>query len=550
MSGKDDSKKFQKYIKERIGDLNLNESYQDLLLGIFAPMYARKPIVSPIETDMFVNPMWSVYEREMSMSSDRIKRLKDYADMDEDSTIQTALDIYASEACQMSDEHQASVWATSQDPRVMEEWHRMTQQIDYEDYIEGIIRDTAKNGDDFVSPLYNFRDGIVRLKFVEPDEVTVRTDRYGRLIAYRYVDSKKDIDPWNFVQFKNIGKKKSAKYGGSVYGYSVIEPARRTWRQLRMMEDALTIWRMDIGTRRLVFYVDVMNLGQDEAMKVVRDWERAYKKKMYFNPQTGEFIARHSPLSMDNHIFWPIRPNSKSRVEYIGGDSNVSAVADVDYFRRKMSAALKIPMAYLGGDEYAAVRTGLAQMDVYFARMVKKLQRSAIRGTGKLFFTHLRLREVKYSPDEVRIGMEPVSGIEEMQRIEALTAAVMLAQQMFMTGTAMGIPPQYWVPYILKDIMKIADEDILRMPIDPAQIMAVNQMQQDQGQDQQPGGEGDDRRMEMRKELVMKIQEEISKPDYQPLRKFLATETNVEDILGIDERELPPSDLKRRGKKK
>jgi len=237
-------------------------------------------------------------------------------------------------------------------------------------------------------------------------------------------------------------------------------------------------------------------------------------------------------------------------VEYIGGDSNVSAVADVDYFRRKMSAALKIPMAYLGGDEYAAVRTGLAQMDVYFARMVKKLQRSAIRGTGKLFFTHLRLREVKYSPDEVRIGMEPVSGIEEMQRIEALTAAVMLAQQMFMTGTAMGIPPQYWVPYILKDIMKIADEDILRMPIDPAQIMAVNQMQQDQGQDQQPGGEGDDRRMEMRKELVMKIQEEISKPDYQPLRKFLATETNVEDILGIDERELPPSDLKRRGKKK
>lgn len=545
---RNEKKEFQRYIKQEIGNLGLNESYADLLLGIFAPMYQRKPIISPVETDSFVNPMWSVYEREISISADRTKRLKDYADMDEDSTISAALDIYASECCQYSDEHSATAWVSSQDPRVMEEWHRFTQQTEYEDYVEGIARDVAKNGEDFVGPLYNLRDGVVRMKFVEPDEVTIKTDRYGRLTAYRYQDSKKDIDPWNFVQFKNIGKKRSAKHGGSVYGYSMIEPARRTWRQLKMMEDALTIWRMDIGTRRLVFYVDIANLGQDEAMKSVREWERAYKKKMFFNPQTGEFIARHSPLAMDNHIFWPIRPNSKSRVEYIGGDSNVSAVADVDYFRRKLAAALKIPLAYFGGDEYSSVRSGVAQMDVYFARMVKKLQRSVIRGTLKMFYTHLRLRNVPYSQDDVRVSMEPISGIEEMQRIEVLTASVNLAQMMFMTGTAMGIPPNVWVPYILKDVLKIADEDIARMPIDQAQIQQVGMLaaagqdptQQGQGQGQGPMDP------EARRDVVNGLAEELQKPEYGRVRDFLATETDapMDLFYRVPEKELPPENYR------
>lgn len=555
ISESDQKRIAQQYLSERIGGLNLSESYQDLLQGIFAPMFARQPIVSPIDFDQFTNPMWSVYEREISISADRNKRLKDYADMDEDSIISTALDIYASEACQFSDEHGATVWVTSEDPIVMEEAHRLFQQVEYEDYIEGICRDVAKCGDDFVGALYNFRDGVVRLKFVEPDEVTIRTDRYGRLTSYRYQDTKKDIEPWNFVHYKNIGKKQSAKKGGSVYGSALIEPARRIWRQMKMMEDALVIWRMDIGTRRLVFYVDVGNLGQEEAMKTIRDWERAYKKKPYFNPQTGEFISRHSPLALDNHIFWPIRPTSRSRVEYIGGDTNVSAVADVDYFRRKMAASLKIPMAYLGGDEYASVRTGLAQMDVYFARCVKKLQRSMIRGTLKLLLTHLRLREVPYSQEDVRVNMEPISGIEEMQRIEALTAAVQLANMMFVTGTSMGIPPELWVPYILKDILKINDDDILKAGVDVEQIQQMQQLQagregggergeegggppDDGGSDQPPPSS--DRQEGYRSELRQRIQEELQKGGNASLRQFLATEADTDMSLMIPEADLIP----------
>lgn len=545
-------KQVEEWLVGRAKEMGLEEegAYGNVvasMMQLFAPMYQRKPVVAPLDMEVFQNPMWSNLMRETELASDREKMLKDYADMDEDPIITAALDIYSSESCQYSDEHDATVWVTSQDPIVMEESYKLFQNIALEEIVEGIARDTAKCGEDFVGPLYNFRDGVVALRFVDPEEVRVKVDRYGRLTGYSYKDSKKELAPWDFVHFKNIGRKKSVKKGGAVYGQSLIEPARKVWRQLRLMEDALMIWRMDIGTRRLVFYVDVGNLGMEEAMKVVRQWERAYKKKMFYNPQTGEFISRHSPLAMDNHIFWPIRPNSRSRVEYIGGDANVTAVADIDYFRRKLATSLKIPIAYLGGDEYSSVRSGLAQMDVYFARIVKKLQRAVMQGVTKLLLTHLRLREVRYDPNDVRINMEPVSGIEEMQRVEALTAAVNLAQNMFVVMTTMGVPPQYCVPYILKDVLRLADEDLMDMPIDPAQIQAVQDQQRDQQQQADDGGDGDDGdggdggppHKEDRKEVRARIQEELRKPGYDTLRRYLASHSDASEELLVAPSELP-----------
>lgn len=468
-------------MSEAMGKIGVPEDYQDVVRGLLGPLYNRKPVVAPPDLELFQNPMWSVYERETTLSSDRQKRLKDYADMDEDPTIAAALDIYASEACQYSDEHSSTVWVSTQDPRVKDETDRLLDQVGYEDIVEGIARDTAKNGEDFVGPLYNFRDGVVALRFVDAEDVTVKVDRYGRPTGYKYADAKKELAPYDFIQYKTVGRKQSVKKGGGVYGQSMIEPGRRVWRQLKLMEDALSVYRLDLGTRRLVFYVDVGELGQDEAMKVIRQWERAYKKKPYFNPLTQEFISRHSPLALDNHIFWPIRPQSRSRVEYIGGDANITAVADIDYFRRKLAAALKIPMAYLGGDEYASVRTGLAQMDVYFARIVKKLQRSIIQGTIKLILTHLRMREISYDPRDVKVNMEPVSGIEELQRIEALTAAVQLAGQMIMLGMEVGMPQEFWIPYILKDILKISESDLLGLQLQPPSPKQADTMEKKLG---------------------------------------------------------------------
>jgi hypothetical protein len=175
--------------------------------------------------------------------------------------------------------------------------------------------------------------------------------------------------------------------------------------------------------------------------------------------------------------------------------------------------------------------------------MVKKLQRSTIRGTLKLFFTHLRLREVSYSSEDIKISMEPVSGIEEMQRIEALTAACNLAAMMFQTGISMGIPPASWVPYILKDILKIPDESILQMQVDQEQIQQVQQMQADQEQGVEAGNPDAQKRAETREALKTQINEELQKSHYKGLKKFLATEADTDLSILVDDSEIFPKDF-------
>ena len=167
-----------------------------------------------------------------------------------------------------------------------------------------------------------------------------------------------------------------------------------------------------------------------------------------------------------------------------------------------------------------------------------------------MFLTHLRIREVPYSQDDVKVGMEPISGIEEMQRIEVLTAATQLSQMMFMAGTAMGIPPDVWVPYILKDVMKISDADLARMPIDPAQIQQVGMMAAAQASapaDQQQT------QQERKRELMMGLNEELNKEEYTDLRNFLvnhsdAPEELLEKDYTINQSELPPLDLRKQGR--
>jgi hypothetical protein len=126
-----------------------------------------------------------------------------------------------------------------------------------------------------------------------------------------------------------------------------------------------------------------------------------------------------------------------------------------------------------------------------------------------------------------------------------LAAATELAGQLFMVGTQMGIPPEYWVPYIMKDVLRIADEDLATMPIDPAQIKAV-QDQQNADQDAAGGEGGDDSdekkgRREARRQLLRNITEKLQDEKYLPLKEFLAGRADTPDnMLFPEESELPP----------
>jgi hypothetical protein len=230
-----------------------------------------------------------------------------------------------------------------------------------------------------------------------------------------------------------------------------------------LLEDTLIIYRLEIGGRHRIFYVDVGGLSHEQSLSTVRRYQRMFGKKEFFNPQTGEWTSRFNPLNLTADIFWPIRKDSQSRIEYLGTDPNVAAIVDIDYFRNKLFASLRVPKAYVGGEEYSSARFGLSQIDISFARLTKRLQRSVISGLTRLIQIHLAIRGLNpMDPNNAfTLQMASPSSLDQEQRMEAMEMALNLAMRMQQIGDVLpNINKDQLSAYIQKTILGLSPVDL------------------------------------------------------------------------------------------
>ena len=331
-----------------------------------------------------------------------------------------------------------------------------------EDHIHGIARYLSMMGDNFIHPLFSPQAGIVASEFVDAEDVDRVVDKYNRLVGFRYGGQRKLLDPYTFVHFRIMSRTQSVKLGGGIYGNSMLENARKTWRQLTLLEDALIIYRLELGGRHRVFYIDVGSAPYERALRIVRQYKREFGKRQYYNPTTGEWTSRFNPLHLTSDIFWPVRKNSESRIDYMGTDPNVSSIVDIEYFRNKLQAALKIPKAYLGMDEYSSVRYGLSQIDIQFARMIKRLQRALVRGFYHMGQMHLALNGINpLDPtNDFEVGMSIISTLDQEQRLQAMDMSLDLAAKLRDLALTMGLDDDQTNMYIAKHILGLSAQDL------------------------------------------------------------------------------------------
>lgn len=449
---------------------------------ILGTLFARDNLMSfdagPSDDGSAFSMMGSYYRTRMELGSTRMKRYKDYRDMAEDTLISGALDLYADEATQRDHLEDATVWVDTHNEKVDAELRRMFEKIGIEEQGWGIARQTAKDGDFFLRPLASKNKGVIGMEFLDAEDVERVVDRYTQLVGFR-VNGFGDrmFDPWAFIHFRILGHTQSVKNGGSLYGTSMLENARRTWRQLSLLEDTLIIYRLEIGGRHRIFYIDVGGLSHEQSLATVRRYQRMFGKKEFFNPQTGEWTSRFNPLNLTADIFWPIRKDSQSRIEYLGTDPNVSAIADVDYFRDKLFASLRVPKAYIGGEEYSSVRFGLSQVDISFARLTKRLQRSIINGLTRLAQIHLAIKEIKpLDPENAfDIVMTSPSSLDQEQRMEALEMSLNLAMKLKQVGDLIGIDQEALGGFITKTILGLSPYDLGMIGKDHQKTIAPGQ---------------------------------------------------------------------------
>ena len=235
-------------------------------------------------------------------------------------------------------------------------------------------------------------------------------------VQYQWNSAGMTFENWQVAHFRILGNDKYAPYGTSV-----LDPGRRIWRQLVLMEDAMMAYRIVRSSERRVFYIDVGNIAPQDVETFVQKTITSMKRNQVVDANTGRVDLRYNPLSVEEDYFIPIRGGESSKIESLPGGQFTGDIDDVKYLRDKMFSALKIPAAYLSNGEEAGTedKTTLAQKDVRFARTIQRLQRSVITELEKVGIIHLYT--LGFGGDDLvsfRLKLNNPSKIAELQELE------------------------------------------------------------------------------------------------------------------------------------
>jgi hypothetical protein len=173
------------------------------------------------------------------------------------------------------------------------------------------------------------------------------------------------------------------------YGRSYLEPARKVFKQLILMEDAMLIHRIMRAPEKRIFYMNVGGIPPQEIDSYMEKTVAKMKKTPYVDQNTGDYNLKFNIQNMTEDFYIPVRGNdSSTKIETTKG-LDYDGTTDIEYLKNRMLAALKIPKAFLGYDENLEGKSTLAAMDIRFARTIERLQRTIVSELHKIALVHL-----------------------------------------------------------------------------------------------------------------------------------------------------------------
>ena len=251
---------------------------------------------------------------------------------------------------------------------------------------------------------------------------------------------------------------------------SYLHKAIKPLNQLRMIEDAVVIYRISRAPERRIFYIDVGNLPKMKAEQYLRDIMTRYKNKMVYDANSGEVRDDRRHQSMLEDYWLPRREGGRgTEITTLPGGENLGELADIEYFQKKMYKALNVPSSRL--EQESGFTLGRAQEisrdEVKFSRFVERL-----RGRfNNLFHTCLEkqlilkgiltLNDWRNISKNVHYEWQTDSHFAELKEAEMLQERLNLLQSMNFADEIVG--NFYSKDYIRKRILKQTQEEIDQM---------------------------------------------------------------------------------------
>jgi len=177
------------------------------------------------------------------------------------------------------------------------------------------------------------------------------------------------------------------------YLHKAIKPAN----QLRMMEDALVIYRITRAPERRIFYIDVGNLPKAKAEQYLADVMTKYRNKLVYNANTGEIKDDRKHMSMLEDFWLPRREGGRgTEITTLPGGQNLSEIEDIQYFQKKLYKSLNVPISRLESDTGFSLgrASEITRDEVKFSKFIDRIRKKFGRVFNDILETQLVLKGI------------------------------------------------------------------------------------------------------------------------------------------------------------
>ena len=265
---------------------------------------------------------------------------------------------------------------------------------------------------------------------------------------------------------------------GTVLSY--LNKAIKPVNQLRMIEDAVVIYRISRAPERRIFYIDVGNLPKIKAEQYLRDVMNRYRNKLVYDASTGEIRDDRNQMSMLEDFWLPRREGGRgTEITTLPGGSNLGEIDDITYFQRKLYRSLNVPISRLEAEQNFSLgrSTEITRDELKFTKFVARLRKKFSVIFTDMLRTQLVLKGV--IADEEWKDMKEHIQYDFLQdnNFTELKNAVLMRERLEMLGQVESYVGQYFSKsWVKKNVLKFTDEEIEEMD---------NEMEQEEGGDEE-----------------------------------------------------------------
>jgi hypothetical protein len=409
----------------------------------------------------------NLYSQAVYYEPTRLSSVYDYESMEYTPEISAALDIYSEESTTVNEDG-FMLQIYSESKRIKSVLADLFNNVlDINTNLPMWTRNTCKYGDNFVYLKLDPEKGIVgcqqlpnieierkEVGMSDKNPVDLGKTEAKKALTFTWKNKALTFQSWEIAHFRLLGDDRKLPYGTSM-----LEKARRIWKQLLLSEDAMMIYRTSRAPERRIFKVFVGNMNDEDVEPYVNRVADKFKRQQVVDSKTGNVDMRFNQMAVDQDYFVPVRdPATPSPIETLPGAQNLSEIADIEYIQKKLLTALRVPKAFLGFEEVVGDGKNLSLQDIRFARTINRIQKSMVQELNKIAIVHLFLLGFEDELTNYTLGLTNPSTQADLLKIDVWKEKVLLYKDL-VTDPGSGIQATS-ATWAKKHIFNWSDEEI------------------------------------------------------------------------------------------